>query len=205
MKKINIQKIILVLIPVLFIFSGVSKADTYALGWTDHQADGAGGNSYYERTKGVYYYMTLQNDKTSYSPGDSLTQLTSLSNIQCYFSETYSPGPDGITPLTNTTTDCNDPLFQYNDILGYDSKNPALLSTTYGKPESASSHEIQLSGTDVANQKDPWTDILTIPTNTPSGNYYSNRLITNFNYSGKIYSPSFSISSTSTPPAIFVK
>lgn len=77
MKKINIQKIILVLIPVLFIFSGVSKADTYLM-------TGLSGTNLPFTTNGVHtanvsVILTTNLDKPSYNIGDVVNYSISVS------------------------------------------------------------------------------------------------------------------------------
>jgi hypothetical protein len=82
MKKINMQKIILVLIPVLFIFSGVSKADTFTyIDLGTYTMGGAGFNA----CNGCHITLTMQTDKPSYSEnprsvggGDSVHVITTL-------------------------------------------------------------------------------------------------------------------------------
>ena len=67
MKTINMQKIILVLIPVLFIFSGIqnSKADTFSL----YQITGDVFFGNYNTWEAV---GTFQLDKASYKAGDTV-------------------------------------------------------------------------------------------------------------------------------------
>lgn len=63
MKKINIQKIILVLIPVLFIFSGISKADTFVFMDSNTYALGGSGFDNCIQCQNIF---TLQTDKGLY-------------------------------------------------------------------------------------------------------------------------------------------
>ena len=64
MKKINMQKIILVLIPVLFIFSGVSKADTFT--YIDNATQAMGGAGF-DNCNMCQYTFLLQTDKPIYT------------------------------------------------------------------------------------------------------------------------------------------
>lgn len=73
MKKTNIQKIILVLIPVLFIFSGIqnSKADTYCI--RDERTNGVGGG--YAWIDYKQWCSTITTDKPTYNVGESISYL----------------------------------------------------------------------------------------------------------------------------------
>lgn len=95
MKIINMKKIILVLIPVLFIFSGIqnSKADTFLL----YQGQGSINTSfgYGNNTSSYEAVGTFQLDKPSYKAGDTVYPSLSLTNFKNCMTFVVIPGYGG--------------------------------------------------------------------------------------------------------------
>ncbi|MDQ1281912.1 MAG: hypothetical protein QG630_263 [Patescibacteria group bacterium] len=129
MKKINISKIILVLIPVLFIFSGVSKAETFIIDTCDPGIGNTGGGcgnltivtqvypSYnillggYASSSMSTWYSAYNSGSNSYGPSNSVANKP----VTYYISNSMSavPGPW----MTNyyTVNNTSNPLFLYPD------------------------------------------------------------------------------------------
>jgi len=101
MKTINMKKIILVLIPVLFIFSGIqnSKADTFCT--VDERIQGVGGGNAWSDWK--KWCSTISTDKPTYNVGENISYLVNTVYDEYFCNEVMEDnGYGGVLVLSCT-------------------------------------------------------------------------------------------------------